>query len=257
MSRSLAAALAAALTFAGIAAQAADSKSDAPGQRWFASLDTNGDGRITLDEYLAAETKRFAALDVQHRGAIDAVDIGSAPIVAHRVDRRADGLVRRLDANGDGHIGTAEAIGAADRRFDKLDADHDGRLTAAELAPRGGRRGVAFAELSLDKVDTNHDGAVDRTEFRADARARFAKIDVNGDGVADAAEIAESPTAQERIAHRADRLVRKLDVNHDGRVSQAEFLAGARERFARLDRDSDGALTAADRPARRGPRHPA
>lgn len=257
MSRSLVTTLAAALTFNAIAAHAANSKSAGPGQHWFTAIDTNEDGRITLNEYLAAETTRFAALDVQHRGAIDAVDIGAAPTVAHRIKHRAEGLVRWLDANGDGRIDTTEAIGATDRRFDTLDTNHDGHLTAAELGANGGRRSITTAELRLDKLDTNHDDVVDRAEFRANAQRRFARIDATGDGTADAAEIAESPAARERVAHRADRLVQRLDVNHDGLVSQAEFLAGARERFAKLDRNGDGALTAADRPVRPRSRHPA
>lgn len=256
MSRSLAAALAAALTLTGVAVQAAD-KATGPAQRGFASLDTNGDGRITLEEYLAAESERFAMLDVRHRGTIDATDIGTAPAVERRVDRRAERLVRRLDANGDAHIDTSEAIAAADRRFDKSDADHDGRLTEIELAPRGGKREAAFARLRFEKLDANHDGTVDRTELRVNAQSRFGKVDVNDNGSTDAAEIAESPMVQERVALRADRVVQKLDTNHDGLVSRDEFLAGARTRFARFDRNGDGALTAADRPARHGKRHPA
>ncbi|MBI3550653.1 MAG: alpha/beta fold hydrolase [Elusimicrobia bacterium] len=49
--------------------------------------------------------------------------------------------------------------------FDSLDADHDGRLTSAELAGEGKWQKVISPQAK--KLDLNADGAVDRTEFKA------------------------------------------------------------------------------------------
>lgn len=50
----------------------------------------------------------------------------------------------RADTNGDGVVTRQEAIAQATRKFDKLDRNRDGKLTAAEMpqrGQRGGRRG--------------------------------------------------------------------------------------------------------------------
>ena len=58
---------------------------------------------------------------------------------------RGGGMMMRADANGDGTISRDEAIAQATDRFDRLDLDHDGKLTRDELGKAaygiGGRRG--------------------------------------------------------------------------------------------------------------------
>jgi hypothetical protein len=46
---------------------------------WFVRADTNGDGHIARDEFLAVQARRFDAIDRKHRGAIDATDIATSP----------------------------------------------------------------------------------------------------------------------------------------------------------------------------------
>lgn len=50
----------------------------------------------------------------------------------------------RADSDGDGAVTRAEALAEAGRRFDRLDLNRDGRLTADELraVPHPGRRGM-------------------------------------------------------------------------------------------------------------------
>ncbi len=47
----------------------------------------------------------------------------------------------RADLNGDGVITRQEMMDEAGRRFDRLDANHDGKLDATELASMRGGRG--------------------------------------------------------------------------------------------------------------------
>lgn len=69
--------------------------------------DTDGDGRISTAEWSAAATARGKG-------------------------RMAGRVFSRVDANGSGFIEPAELDSIAAKRFDKRDADHDGRLSAGE-----------------------------------------------------------------------------------------------------------------------------
>lgn len=49
----------------------------------------------------------------------------------------------RADANGDGVVTRAEFLAQAGARFDRMDANHDGKLTPDEMPRFGRRRGSA------------------------------------------------------------------------------------------------------------------
>ena len=102
----------------------------------------------------------------------------------------------------DGVLTRAEALDAADRRFDRVDANEDGfvsevEVEAAEAAARErlaerrsdrdgrgdrGRRGGRDDGQRFDRQDTNDDGFVSREEAREAALARFDAADADGDG---------------------------------------------------------------------------
>jgi Ca2+-binding EF-hand superfamily protein len=200
-------------------------------------MDTNGDGRISLDEYLAAATTRFKRLDTQNKGSVDAAQMANSPAAAERIMHRAKSLVGRLDKAGNGYVTPDEFLAAATKRFARLDKNGDGKLTPDELGKH------------LDKPDANHDGAVTQNEYLAAATAMYRQFDAKGNGQVTASEIAASPKAQERAAHAVERIVKHLDGNADGVVSQDEYLAAARKRFTRLDKNGDGFIDADEMPA--------
>lgn len=103
----------------------------------------------------------------------------------------------------------------------------------AQQGPGGGSR--------FDRADANKDGKLTRAEFDAARDKLFAAMDRNKDGFVDRTEVRVFIMArlQERRANR----MRRLDPNNDGKITEAEFLARAKERFKRLDRNNDGALT--------------
>jgi hypothetical protein len=124
--------------------------------------------------------------------------------------------------------------------------------------------GLAHAQGPRGAQDANGDGAVSAQEFEDAAKARFQRMDANHDGVIDADELAAIQKRME--ARRADRpnagkgpesggggAWAAMDADHDGKVTQAEAMAASKARFAKLDIDGDGALSAAEQPARRGP----
>jgi len=62
-------------------------------ERMLKKWDANHDGRISLEEYLAAATTRFQQIDTRHTGAVDAQQIANSPPALERMQRRAEVLV--------------------------------------------------------------------------------------------------------------------------------------------------------------------
>lgn len=113
----------------------------------------------------------------------------------------------------DGVLTREEAMARADRRFDALDTDRDGKISVAERAalpqrPRGTVDGATpmpgrahgMGDRMLERADADKDGVITREEFRAVAARGFDRQDANHDGRVDAAE---------RKAWRDQRMARR------------------------------------------------
>lgn len=90
------------------------------------------------------------------------------------------------DADGDGVITRQEWMA----RFDRLDTDHDGKLTAAE---RRADRPMRPRRPAGDRPEGGRDRAMPdmtREQYLARAAQRFDQMDANHDGTIDAAEMA-------------------------------------------------------------------
>jgi Ca2+-binding EF-hand superfamily protein len=115
-------------------ALAAGTKRD-PGEM-LANADTNGDGRITRAEFIAARAKLFARLDRNGDGYLDKQDVPQG-LFARRNGEAADRLqqaMMMLDKNGDGRISHDEFVNGPSLLFDRADTNHDGVVDARELA---------------------------------------------------------------------------------------------------------------------------
>ena len=81
------------------------------------------------------------------------------------------------DANGDGIITRAEAQAHAGQMFDRLDANHDGKLDQADREARK----AEFKAKIFAAIDTNNDGSISQAEFMAFEPRGMGRGDHDGD----------------------------------------------------------------------------
>jgi hypothetical protein len=95
-----------------------------------------GDVTVTKAEAEAKAGERFDAADADHDGVFSETEMSAVmPGRAGNGGGRGGnggGMMRRADANGDGKIDKAEFVASQLSRFDREDADHDGKLTKDE-----------------------------------------------------------------------------------------------------------------------------
>jgi Ca2+-binding EF-hand superfamily protein len=233
-------------------------------------LDSDGDGRVSLDEYLASATARFRAADTTNAGTLGAAQLAASPHAQKRDLRIAEMMVRHLDTAKKGYVTADDFAAQAQKRFARIDPQGTGKVTLAQFtaAPAtrfghavlagaaaadgpaaGGKRAAfrqQFAQAEFAQLDANGDGVLTQAEYTAAAKARFAALDTQRSGKLTAQQIAAAPATQMRELKFAERVVKRLDTNGDGVVSLDEYLAGAKARFSRLDRTGDGYLDASD-----------
>lgn len=125
----------------------------------------------------------------------------------------------------------ADVIKALDARFTKIDANSDGNLTAGELQTLEGQ--------VIDAQKSELKNAVERG---------FAKLDTNKDGRLSLDEYrAAAPVIDDKPAENAAQLVKLLDTDKNGKVSNAEFKRRTLTVFDQLDANKDGTVTPEER----------
>ena len=179
-------------------------------------------------------------------------------------------------------VSKAEMLARADARFDRLDTNKDGQLSADErkagmdaarkamaekkggelqdFMPGARRGGGGMGERMMARVDTNGDGLISKAENRAMVEARFARMDADKDGMAEAGEARKGmgkgkakwkrerrgPGGAAMSAGGPAMAMKKADTNGDGAISKAEYDAQSAQRFAKLDTNSDGKIDATE-----------
>lgn len=128
-----------------------------------------------------------------------------APGIAQMLRRLP--LMMALDADSDGTLSAKEIEGAA-AALKKLDKDGDGKITMAELAPRGmgpggpggpggpaglgGGEGAARLEQMFVARDANGDGKLTDSEIPEMLQGRMERVDENGDGAIEKSELVKA-----------------------------------------------------------------
>jgi hypothetical protein len=104
----------------------------------FESMDTNGDGKISPDEHAAGAAAMFEKMDTNADGKVTASEMTAAHQnltgkKAEKGELTAAEKIKIIDTNGDGVVTADEHAAGAKTMFDKMDTDHDGYLTKAEI----------------------------------------------------------------------------------------------------------------------------
>jgi Ca2+-binding EF-hand superfamily protein len=126
----------------------------------------------------------------------------------------------------------------ADKTFDRLDANHDGKIDTADRAVRQKAR--------FDRIDANHDGQVSYAEFTAMQGQRDQKrAGARGEHGQRGQHFGRHGGHRFAMGGFARRggMVRLADADKDGTITKAEFQAAALSRFDRLDANHDGTVT--------------
>ncbi|MBI3271714.1 MAG: EF-hand domain-containing protein [Planctomycetes bacterium] len=229
---------------------------DHEGRAFVEVCDTNGDGKLTLDEFPFGEDL-FDAADANSDGVVTLEELRALQAAKGSDRKRAsedvNALFRKLDRDGDGRISNAECPEDGRERFRELDRDGDGFVTRAE-AGRGavGRDGQPARERAdlkakLRKLDRNGDGRISRTECPEEALPAFPSLDADADGTVSFAE-AEAAQASGLLARLREGMnkFREVDRDGDGIVTREEFPLQAPVGFNELDEDGDGGIVVAD-----------
>jgi hypothetical protein len=113
-----------------------------------------------------------------------------------------------------------------DADYADMDADKDGKVTAAEIDARL----LKSAEAKIEVLKKERDAA-------------FAKLDTNGDGTISRAEFDEKAKLPTINPPNAKPFLDRFDANKDGAISQEEFREPTLANFASMDANHDGTVT--------------
>ena len=127
------------------AASSSSTAAPAPGRRhaewrqqFFDRIDTNHDGTISRAEYQAWVDSRFDKLDTNGDGSVNADEVATSPAAVNRVQKRAEGFVKRYDATGSGEVTRSDFEAKEMQRFDRLSGGADS-ITEEEFDNAGQR----------------------------------------------------------------------------------------------------------------------
>jgi len=234
------------------------------------ALDTNKDGTISKDEYMAG----FAKYDKDGDGKLSMRELMAQSQSGGRSEGQKGGKdgsrLKKMDTDGDGKVSKQEFLdNTANKFFGHLDKDGDGYISKEESEAmkknrpkrqnrpqdgQGGKGGQGNnedrAKQMFSKMDANGDGKLSRDEFRGPDQA-FDKIDENNDGSLTMEELQKGRKGgQGRQGGKKGGLLERNDTDSDGKVSKAEMQAGFAKHFDRVDKNGDGFLTEDEMPKR-------
>ena len=137
----------------------------------------------------------------------------------------------------------ADVQDRAARRFQRLDANHDGKIDQTDRAERRAGR----LQMRFDRLDADRNGALSRNEFAARpalGQGRERLEGRRGPGMRRFGMRGQGPRMGRGPGFGDGRMA---DLDRNGVVTQAEFTASAVQRFERMDANRDGQVTPEER----------
>lgn len=235
----------------------------------FKRLDTNGDGKLTVDE-APDQGRRMVAAILERSGkgrdgSLTMQEFQTAVTQFNRAQQngRPDGGDKRPEGDRPIQDGAMRRPGDGDRPTNGgpaflriLDTNHDGRLTRDELAK---------AVVLLERLDQNHDGALDGRELFGPPPGSQGSMDQpRQSGGRDSSDRPRRPesdqpegkpeaarTSQQTQTDRGRRpnnenpeeSFSKMDRDKDGAISKEEAPERLKQNFDRVDSNKDGKIT--------------
>jgi len=110
-----------------------------PAMAEFMHMDQNKDGKVSAAEHAAGARAMFGTMDANRDGIVTAAEMeaGHKAVTGHAHGMGAMSAadkIKMVDADGDGKLTAAEHDAASQSMFLRMDSNHDGFLTEAEMA---------------------------------------------------------------------------------------------------------------------------
>jgi len=176
----------------------------------------------------------------------------AAPAADGKPAPRQLGMIKAMDADGDGKVSKAEFLAFQPKR--QAAAAADGQITREEFMKRGPMGHRAGAEPGPERkakmeerraeifktIDKDGNGSISREEFMGFQGGMMVQTAAQREAMA------------KRFEGGREAAFKRLDTNNDGVIDAGERAAMREAAFARMDRNGDGFLTADEVPGRRG-----
>ena len=144
-----------------------------------------------------------------------------------------------------------QVIERVQQRFERLDLNHDGRVTGDEIRQARAQMRQQMQDRMFDRMDLNHDGSITREEM-AQAHAQMRERMQQHRGQGEAHGMGRGPMGRHRMGMGMGMGMGDGPRGEGRFGAQGDFTLDqmrdrALQRFDRLDLNHDGVVTAAER----------
>ncbi|MDF1659321.1 MAG: hypothetical protein P1U58_17020 [Verrucomicrobiales bacterium] len=235
---------------------------------FFKSIDTDGDKAISKEE-AGDKWERMGRLDTNEDGKVTLQEMMAAR--GGEGGRPGDGgtkggpgeMFKRADKNSDGKISKDEVPEGLWERLGKLDKDGDNAVSQEEAKagrpdgpkPSGGpEKGKGGPGDMLKRADKNGDGNISKDEVPEEAWERLGKLDKDSDGVVSKEELGAGMAAMRGGKEGAKgkggspkggsgEIFSRFDKDSDGKIGESEVPAEMWGKLRKADTDADGLVS--------------